>query len=71
MVFVGRWSHQKGVDLIADVAEWLVTTHPCQIVRASKRPQLSFRTFAELGKFPQRCCLTVCCHVVQYENQPQ
>jgi hypothetical protein len=26
MVFVGRWCHQKGIDLIADVAEWLLTT---------------------------------------------
>ena len=32
MVFVGRWSHQKGIDLIADVAEWLLTTHKCQMV---------------------------------------
>jgi alpha-1,3-glucan synthase len=32
MVFVGRWSHQKGIDLIADMAEWLLTTHPCQLV---------------------------------------
>lgn len=27
-VFVGRWVKQKGVDFIADVAGWLLSTYP-------------------------------------------
>lgn len=31
--FLGRWVKQKGVDFIADVAEWMLTTYPqCQLV---------------------------------------
>lgn len=27
-VFLGRWVKQKGVDYIADVAEWMLSAHP-------------------------------------------
>mmetsp|Transcript_34332 Transcript_34332/g.92978 ORF Transcript_34332/g.92978 Transcript_34332/m.92978 type:complete len:1286 (-) Transcript_34332:171-4028(-) len=27
-VFLGRWVKQKGMDYIADIAEWIVSTHP-------------------------------------------
>lgn len=27
-VFLGRWVKQKGMDYIADIAEWMVATHP-------------------------------------------
>ena len=27
-VFVGRWSLQKGVDLIADIFPWVLETYP-------------------------------------------
>lgn len=32
LVFVGRWSHQKGIDLIADLAPKLLTEHNVQLI---------------------------------------
>ena len=27
-IFVGRWTYEKGIDLVADAALWLLRSHP-------------------------------------------
>jgi len=32
LVFVGRWSEQKGIDLIADIFPTILESHDCQLI---------------------------------------
>jgi len=47
-VFLGRWVKQKGMDYIADIAKWMVDTHPhCQIAMMGN-PTDSFGSYTEI-----------------------
>lgn len=49
-VFVGRWSLQKGVDLIADIFPWVLETYPQTQLIVSKPPRpRSLASFKLLG----------------------
>lgn len=50
-VFVGRWSLQKGVDLIADIFPWVLEQYP--------QTQLIVSTCSALDCHPQTIILTV------------
>merc|ERR1719336_1008047 len=47
-VFMGRWVKQKGMDYIADIAEWMVRTHRNLQLAVIGPPGDSFGTYTSL-----------------------